>query len=71
VTISLQWRQILDIEKEKWKAFRVNLCLDYQVLQSKIKGDNMEYQELLGTIVSNAKRLQWLTEYTECYKNRN
>jgi signal transduction histidine kinase len=34
-----------------------------QVLQSKIKTDNnMEYQELLDTIVRNAKRLQELTE---------
>ena len=33
-----------------------------QVLQSKIKNNNVEYQELLDTIVRNAKRLQQLTE---------
>jgi two-component system, OmpR family, sensor histidine kinase VicK len=33
-----------------------------QILQSKIKNINVEDQELLDTIVRNAKRLHWLTE---------
>jgi signal transduction histidine kinase len=33
-----------------------------QVLQSKIKNNNIEYKELVDTVVRNAKRLQQLTE---------
>ena len=55
-------REFIDIAAHELRT-PVQLILGLsQVLQSKIKNDEMEYQELLDAIVRNAKRLQELAE---------